>query len=376
MTHPLRITVLTSSRADYGIYLPLLRRLHASPDFELRVVAFGTHLSAFHGRTVAAIHADGFPVVAEPETLLGGDTREAISAAMGLTMMRFAAFWQEEVHRTDLIVCLGDRYEMFAAVAASLPFNIPIAHIHGGETTLGAIDNVFRHSLSQMATYHFAATPLFVDKIREMTGSSNVWHVGAMSLDNLMDMKLLSASEFQQQFGMDLSEPTILVTFHPETVAPERNLNYTEIVVEALESADMQVLITMPNADTMGNQMRPILQACIDRSPRIFGVETLGTLGYFSAMKHCAFLLGNTSSGILEAASFGRNVIDLGDRQKGRACGENVIHTAITPDALREAISQAKNLPTFTGANIYWNGGAAATICEVLRTLPVQNPGS
>ena len=140
---------------------------------KLRVVAFGTHLSAFHGRTVAAIHADGFPVVAEPETLLGGDTREAIAASMGLTTIRFASFWQEEATRTDLILCLGDRYEMFAAVAASLPFNLPVAHIHGGETTLGAIDNVFRHSLSHMASYHFAATALFAEKVREMTGSSN-----------------------------------------------------------------------------------------------------------------------------------------------------------------------------------------------------------
>ena len=154
----MNIAVLTSSRADYGIYLPLLKKLQSDPFFNLKIFVFGTHMSVFHGLTKNQIKEDGFEISREIESLVLGDSAEAISSAMGLTMLKFASVWAQEQNETDLIFCLGDRYEMFGAVMACVPFNIPVAHIHGGETTIGAIDNIFRHSLSLASKLHFVTT--------------------------------------------------------------------------------------------------------------------------------------------------------------------------------------------------------------------------
>ena len=233
----MNVGVLTSSRADFGIYLPLLRRLRQTPNVTLKIFAFGTHLSPFYGQTVQEIERNGFEVTEKIETVLAHDTASAVTLSMAITMQQFAAMWPKQADSLDVVLALGDRYEMFAAVSSSAPFNIPIAHLHGGETTLGAIDNRFRHAITQFATLHFASTKTYADKIAQMLGHSDgVFHVGSLSLDNLQDMDLLSAEAFLERYGIDLRTPTILTTFHPETVRTEGNVYYAEQIVKALDA--------------------------------------------------------------------------------------------------------------------------------------------
>lgn len=367
----MKVGVLTSSRADFGIYLPLLKALRDDPAFELETIVFGTHLSAFHGETKKNIIASGITVDHEIECMLLNDSKEAIASAMGLTMMKFATFWEQEGGKFDLVFCLGDRYEMFAAVLSALPFSIRFAHIHGGEKTLGAIDNVFRHALSHASHIHFASCEDYKERIEELLDEpEHVYNVGALSLDNILQIDLLDTEEFKEKWGVDMSKPTALITFHPETVKAELNRDFAVALVNSIKKHDeLQYLITMPNADTAGNIIRQVFIDELADCDHIYMHENLGTQSYFSAMKHAAFLLGNTSSGILEAASFDQYVINLGDRQEGRLAGENVLHTEITEQAISEAIAKVKDLPSFGSVNLYYNGGATQKIMETLKNL-------
>ena len=364
----MKIGVLTSSRADYSIYYPLLTALKNDSFFTLDVLAFGTHLSESHGHTVDQIVADGFSV-RRIEAVPKGDAPADISRTMGDTMRAFAELWP--IEKYDLVLCLGDRYEMFAAVASAVPFTMPIAHIHGGEITLGAIDNAFRHAITAMATYHFATTDVYRQRVVELTGSArNVYNVGALSIDNLSRLPLLTKDEFCQKFGIDLNLPTILITFHPETVSFARNQEYVAELIGALaQLPDYQLVITMPNADTMGNYVREHLRAFIDRHPNAVDVESFGTIGYLSCMKYCRFLLGNTSSGFVEASFFPKYVINLGRRQEGRILTPNIINCVIETQAILNAVRNVENADAPAPVAIYGNGNAAEQIVSILRSL-------
>ncbi|GAB2530927.1 UDP-N-acetylglucosamine 2-epimerase [Rufibacter soli] len=363
-----KVLVLTSSRADYGIYLPLLKKLVDDPFFELKIIAFGTHLSHFHGYTLKQIHQDGFEVFKTIESLVLGDSPEAISSAIGLTQLKFAGIWADEKDKLDLIISLGDRYEMFAAVMAAVPFNIPIAHIHGGETTLGAIDNTFRHAITLASKLHFTSTEIHAARVKELTGQTEkIYNVGALSLDNIHNMELFTIPEFQKRFGIDIRIPTVLVTFHPETVSFEANLKHTNELIAALKELPYQIIITMPNADTMGSAVREKLVAFAKQNPKVKSIESFGTLGYFSCIQHCAFLIGNTSSGIIEAASFGKYVVNIGNRQLGREGSANVFHCPVEKNAILSVIHQVESLTPYRGENIYGSGKAADKIIAVLK---------
>ena len=369
----MKIAVLTSTRADYGIYQPLLREFNRnSIDFEL--IVFGTHLSEFHGYTIKQILDDGYTVAHKVENLVLGDSPEAISSSMALTALKFSGLWATIKDKYDLTFILGDRYEMFAAVSSAIPFNISFAHIHGGEKTLGAIDNIFRHSMTQMAEYHFTSNDKYKSRVLDLIGNkeekkNKVYNVGSLSLDNLKDLELFSTTEMEAKYGIDLNKPTILLTFHPETVNPERNSAYVEEIVIALEYLKKyQVVITMPNADTGSNIIRSKLNEFITQNKdRTFGIETFGIQGYFSCMEHSSFIMGNSSSGIIEAASFAKYVIDLGNRQKGRAAGDNVIHVEIESKEIINAVKKVEEAPGLDRSNIYWQGGAAESIVNILK---------
>lgn len=367
----MRIVVLTSSRADYGIYLPLLKALHAGEYFDLELIVFGTHLSRFHGYTVEQIEKEGFKIIERVESLILGDTKEAISNAMGNTIVKFSSIWQRLEKEVDLVFALGDRYEMFAAVTASVPFNIKIAHIHGGETTLGAIDNTFRHAITLMSSLHFTSTKEYAQKVASLIASDkNTYNVGALSLDNLTAFKLLNQEDFKNKYQIDISIPTILITFHPETVSVEKNASYAEILVNTFQdlSEEFQLVITMPNADTMGSVIRERFNELEGKKYSIIRIENFGTLGYFSCMKHCAFLLGNTSSGIIEAASFGKYVINLGNRQEGRAQSENIIDSNIKYSDILAAITDLKKKGiSYKGTNVYHLKNSSQAIIKALK---------
>lgn len=365
----MKVAFLSSSRADYGIYLPLLHAMKNDPFFDVRILAFGTHLSPLHGYTINQIIKDGFVIDHRIEHILASDSEEAIATSMAIAFTKFAALWKEEKQNYDLVFCLGDRYEMFAAVSAASPFRIPFAHLHGGETTLGAIDNEFRHCITLFSSLHFTATESYSGRVAAIKGSNeNIYCVGALSLDNLSDVTLLAQEDFRKRFSIDLSQPSILVTFHPETVNTEANReNALELVKALNELNGYQIIFTMPNADTMGNTMRKVYGQFADASDRVVLVENFGTEGYFSCMNLCALVVGNSSSGIIEAASFGKYVVDIGDRQKGRATSANVIHCEAKADEILRACREGLKKGTYTGANIYQRKNAAKNIIEITK---------
>jgi len=365
----MRIAVLTSSRADYGIYHPLLKAMANDSYFDLRLIVFGTHLSSFHGYTIESIREDGFVIDCSIEHILSSDSKEAIATSMGLAFIKFASFWEKSKELYDLVFCLGDRYEMFAAVSAATPFGIRFAHFHGGETTLGAIDNEYRHSITLFSEFHFTSTDSYADRVAQILGHSRkIYSVGSLSLDDLNDIELMSTEELSSRFSFDITIPTILVTFHPETVAPEENERHARELMEALVTFNnYQILVTMPNADTHGNRMRRIYKEFATKNSSVILVESLGRLGYFSCLKHCAIVAGNSSSGIIEAASFGKYVVNVGNRQNGRAVSDNVINCANQRNEISASIEKGLSLGYYAGSNVYYKPSVAQQIIQVLK---------
>jgi GDP/UDP-N,N'-diacetylbacillosamine 2-epimerase (hydrolysing) len=363
-----KIGFLTSSRADYSIYLPLLKQVFQDDFFFPEIIAFGSHLSPSFGYTVKAIENDGFIVQHKIEnTIAQKDSPEAIADAIGIAISKFSGFWRDK--RFDKVVALGDRYEMFAACIATVPFNMKVAHIHGGEETLGAIDNVFRNSITQVADLHFTSTEIYRQRVIAIKNSQkDVYNTGALSLDNLKSLRLYNKEEFFERIGIDINKPSILFTFHPETVSFEKNEFFIEEIIAAFKSIEnYQFIITMPNADTLGNLIRKKLEAFIEETPHAFGIESFGTIGYLTAMKYCSFLLGNTSSGFGEAAFFPKYVINLGSRQNGRIVTANICSIPISKNAILQAVAEYPSAIFPASIDIYGDGTAAKQIVNILK---------
>jgi GDP/UDP-N,N'-diacetylbacillosamine 2-epimerase (hydrolysing) len=364
----MKIAILTSSRADYGIYVPLLKKLQADTFFETTIIAFGTHLSKFHGYTLQEIQRDGFAPVHTISALLSADDQQGIATSYALTALKFADYWA--ANRYDIVLCLGDRFEMSAAVQAGIPYGIKFAHIHGGETTLGAIDNIYRHQITLAASLHFTSCDAYAEKVISLTGSSErVYVTGALSLDEMEQFVPVEAGLLHSRFGI-ASGSFALVTFHPETVNPQRNPVLAAEMRAALSelSAELQLVVTMPNADTMGTVFRQELEALKTESAgRVILVENFGKENYFSAMHHAQLLIGNSSSGILEAASFGKRVVNVGDRQLGRAKSGNTVDVPFNNAAIISATRQAIAAGKYEGVNVYYRKGAAASIIQALK---------
>jgi GDP/UDP-N,N'-diacetylbacillosamine 2-epimerase (hydrolysing) len=367
----MEVLVLTSSRADFGIYLPLLKKLQKGKEFQLKILAFGTHLSSYHAFTIQQIHDAGFEVDYQISSLLTKDDPEDIATSYSLTALKFSDFWKEKKGKFDWVLVLGDRFEMAAAVAAGIPFNIPFAHIHGGETTLGAIDNIYRHFITLASKLHFVSLERYKERVFQLLDyqDNNCIVAGSLSLDNLKEIQLLSIDSFRDKWGIDLNIPSVLITVHPETVSYEDNEHFSLEVYKALKiiSQDKQLIITMPNADTAGTVFRRIfVQLQQENTSMVNLVENFGTQSYFTCMKYAGLLIGNTSSGIIEAASFKKYVLNLGDRQKGRIAGENVIHLPFVAQTILEETGIYFNR-NYEGDNLYDRGGAADIVLKKLK---------
>lgn len=368
----MKIAILTSSRADFGVYLPLLRTLSREEDIEWGLVVFGTHLSKIHGYTINQIEQERFPILHKIESLLIGDSSNSIANSYALTTAKFADFWNEQGVKYDLVFALGDRFEMAAAVSAAIPFGVRIAHISGGEITEGAIDNIYRHFISLASTLHFVSAAAFEARLKELLDDkqARIYNVGALSLENLEQIELLTIDEFYKKWHIDLSKPTLLVTVHPETVAYQKNDDYCKEISAALKTlaASFQVVITMPNADTSGLIYRSAFTQLAEDIPSIYTIENFGTQSYFTCMKYAKLLVGNTSSGIVEAASFNKYVLNLGDRQKGRLCGENVIHLPFIEELIvKNAHEYASKV--YLGGNLYQQSQPSANILTHIRSF-------
>lgn len=364
----MKIGVLTSSRADFGIYLPLLNDLKDDSFFELRLIVFGTHLSPFHGNTIYEINEKGFDDIDCIDSILLNDTESSIAASYGLTTIKFSDYWKD--NKFDVVFCLGDRYEMSAAVQAGIPFGIKFAHIHGGETTLGAIDNIFRHQITLASTLHFTSTDQYAKKIIQLTGSKEwVYDIGSLSIADIDKSELIDESEFRKEFQIP-DTPYILVTFHPETVDPGKNEKYAIELKKSFKSisSDYFIVVTMPNADTNGAIFRSTIKELEREIPKkIKSIENFGKNNYFAAMRYSSFLLGNSSSGIIEAASFGKFVINVGNRQKGRATSENVLDSEFTYESIMNCVNRVKKIGNYEGINVYEKSSPSSRIIEAIK---------
>lgn len=364
----MKIGVLTSSRADYGIYLPLLEKLKTDSFFSLEVIAFGTHLSKSHGYTINDIIKDGYECIHKISSLVSNDDEQSITTSYGLTILKFADFWA--AHKYDLVFCLGDRFEMSAAVQAGVPFGVKFGHIHGGEITLGAIDNIYRHQITLASVLHFTAADSFKDKISALLDSSDgIYSVGSLSLDNMPLFQPIEKQVLFDKFAIPNVEYA-LVTFHPETVSSNDNYTYARSMRKALAkiAENLYLVITMPNADTLGSIYREEIEKLkADMPDRVLLIENFGKANYFSAMYYSKLLVGNTSSGIIEAASFGKRVVNIGNRQKGRAQSMNILNSSFDEDEIYTITQKAIAMGTYEGDNIYYKNGAVSSIINIVK---------
>lgn len=365
------IGVVTVARSDYGIYLPILRAIQAEPSLRLGLYVAGAHLSPEFGLTVREIEKDGFDIVERVEMLLSSDSTEGISKAMGLGLIGFAQAFART--RPDLLLVLGDRFEMHAAALAALPFRIPIAHLHGGELTEGAIDDALRHSMTKLSHLHFVSTADYARRVIQLgEAPARVIVSGAPSLDQLRQTRLITRNEFAERFHIALPEVFLLVTYHPVTLEYEQTEWQIQQLLAALRQTGLPVLFTMPNADTNGRIIRDYIRQYVaaqaDSPMPAYVVENLGTQGYASVMQMATAMVGNSSSGILEAPWFKLPVVNIGNRQRGRTRAANVIDVDYATDAILQGIQLAlsadfrQRLPTLS--HPFGDGYAAAKIVQ------------
>lgn len=369
----MKIGVLTSSRADFGIYLPLLQRLKAESYFQLEVIAFGTHLSNEHGYTISEIEQYDLGEIHKIVTVPKSDSSRDIAESIGEATKLFANFWNN--HTFDLVFCLGDRYEMFAAVSSGTPFNVKFAHLHAGETTLGAIDNAYRHAISLFSSYLFVSTNEYKERAEAIVEKSvPVFNVGALSIDNLSKIDYLTKQDFKSKFDIDLSIPTILSTFHPETVSYERNVAHIRELLSSFDELKQkyQIVITMPNTDTMGQMIRDAINEYKMNNPEVKVIESFGMIGYLTCMKYCSFMLGNTSSGFVEASYFPKFVINVGDRQKGRIETKNIFTVPVLKEEIISSVKSIENKRIPKNENVYGEGNTSQAIVEIIKQLSYE----
>ena len=366
------ICLLTSSRADYGIYKPLLESLSKDKDLDITIVAFGMHLQKKFGNTINKIKEDNFGKIDTIEGMSDKDTPFDIATSYSHLIGKFAQYWSK--NSFDYVIALGDRFEMSAAVQSGIPFEIQFIHIHGGEETLGSLDNIYRHQITLASKIHFVASEEYLKRVSKITRSKkSIYNYGALSLDGIDKIKLPKWSTVCKQFDIK-NEDYILVTFHPETVGLEKNKSYADIVFESLAkiSKKTNILITLPNADASGDLYRSTMKKLAISFPKkVFLVENFGRENYFAAMKNSSMMIGNTSSGILESASFKKYVINVGDRQKGRLKNKNVFDVPFSKDKIFQKYNSIKKLAEYSGKNIFFKKNTAEKIIDTIKSYDI-----
>ena len=367
MNSQIKIGVLTSSRADYGIYKHLLKIFHADPKIELSLIVFGMHLQKQYGETIKEIINDNYHnKLCKVFGMPFEDSKLDISKGYGELVKSFSEFWNKKTF--DLVFALGDRFEMSAAVQAGLPFELKFAHIHGGEISLGSIDNVFRDQISVASQLHFTSTLHSANRLKRLLiKKEKIYNVGSLSLDNLNKNPIPSWETVCEKFSIPRKTPFILITFHPETIRAEKNkLNVNIIYKTLIELSKLShLIITQSNADNYGKLFRNMNHRLKKENPKNFSViESFGKMNYFSAIKNSKFLLGNSSSGIIEAASFGKYVINVGNRQSGRIRSKNIIDVNFNKNDIINSAKILLNKSVFKGKNLYKSDDTAIKILK------------
>lgn len=334
------IAVLTATRAEYGLLRPLIARIHEDEDLELSLLVTGAHLSAAFGNTCQEIVEDGFPIAVKIPILEESDTAKAVSRTMANALDGFGGYFEE--HRADLLIVLGDRYETIAVCLAAMNARIPIAHIHGGEITEGAVDDAIRHAITKFSYLHFPATQAYARRIIQLGESPDrVFPVGALGVENIRRVSLLSKEELEASINFSLGASYAVVTFHPVTLEDSDAGSQFQELLDTLEHFDMKYIITKANADANGHVINHMIDHYALAHENVYAIASLGMRRYLSAIKYCTMVIGNSSSGIIEAPSFQVPTVDIGDRQRGRTAAASVIHCKTGREEIRRAMEEA-----------------------------------
>ena len=373
-----KICVVTGTRAEYGLLYWLIKEIQASDKLVLQLVVTGMHLSPEFGLTYRQIEQDGFFIDRKVEMLLSSDSEVGISKSMGLGMIGFAEAYADL--KPDLMVVLGDRYESFAAATAATVARIPVAHLHGGETTEGVFDEAFRHSITKMSHLHFTSTAVYRNRVIQLGENPDyVFNVGAIGIDNIRKLDLLSKEALEKELGFEFNKRNLLITFHPVTLESSSAGRQFQELLSALDSLDETHLIfTKANADTDGRIINQLIDDYVAQNDsKALAFTSMGQVRYLSAMQYVDGVVGNSSSGLLEAPSFRIGTINIGDRQKGRVKADSVIDCGSSKDQIKAAISQLygrkfkKQLSI--AINPYGIGEVAEKIVSIINGIDIEN---
>lgn len=371
-----KVCIITGTRAEFGLLRYLMQEIRESSELVLQVVATGTHLLPEYGQTYLEVEQAGFLIDYKVEMLLGGDSAIAVTKSVGLGVIGFADAFASL--QPDLIVVLGDRFELLSAVTAALIAGIPIAHLHGGETTEGAFDEAIRHSITKMSHLHFVAASDYARRVIQLgEHPERVFLVGGLGIDAIKRVKLLDRDALEDALDFKLGNRNLLITFHPVTLEGENSPCQMNALLEALaELEDTHLIFTLPNADTGGRKLAAMVETFVRNHPRARAYTSLGQLRYLSCMQYVDGVVGNSSSGLAEAPSMGVGTVNIGDRQKGRLSASSVIHCGADYDSIHKALLRLYD-PTFretlpTTKNPYGNGGASKKIATIIKNYPLD----
>lgn len=347
-------------------------------DLQLQIVATNMHLSPEFGLTYKEIEYDGFTIDKKVQMLLSSDTENATVKSIGLATIGFADAFEDL--RPDILLILGDRYEMLAAVTASLIYKIPVAHLHGGEITEGAYDDAIRHAITKLSHLHFTSTEDYRKRVIQLGESPDrVFNVGALGVENILNTPLLSKEEFEKSINFSLGDKSLLVTFHPVTLENNSVEQQFQDLLDVLEEdySGYRIVFTMPNSDTDGHSLIRMVNGFVENNKNSVSFQSLGKIRYFSALKYMDAVIGNSSSGIIEAPSMGIPTLNIGDRQKGRIAAPSVINCIPVKEAIKEgmAITLSDRVRKIAEQkmNPYMKYGTADSILKVLREYPLSN---
>lgn len=372
----MKICVVTGTRAEYGLLYWLMKEIEKHESLQLQLVVTGAHLSPEFGLTYQEIEKE-FVIDKKIEMLLSSDTSVGISKSMGLAQISFAEAYEEM--KPDLLILLGDRYEIFSAASAAMIARIPIAHLHGGETTEGAFDESIRHAITKMSHLHFTATDEYRNRVLQLGENPNyVFNVGGLGIDNIKKLDLLSKEAFEESIDFKLNKKNILVTFHPVTLENETAREQFEQVLEAIDQLqETNIIFTKANSDTNGRVINSMIDEYVRKHcSKSTAFTSLGQLRYLSALQYVDAVVGNSSSGLIEAPSFNIATINIGDRQKGRIQASSVVDCKPTCEDITKAFetvySDAFKTTLIEVNNPYGNGGASKQIVDVLLNLSLD----
>jgi len=374
----MKICIVTGTRAEYGLLKPLMDKIKGDADFTFQLLVTGAHLSPEFGLTYKQIEADGYPIDAKVEMLLSSDTPEGITKSMGLGMVGYADALKQL--QPDLLIILGDRYEMLAVASTALIFRIPIAHIHGGEITEGAYDDAIRHSITKMSALHFTSTEAYRKRVIQLGEQpERVFNVGAIGLDNFKSLTLLTKDQLEKELNIRFKKYNYLVGFHPETLSKQSVKEQFEELLKAIDKQnDSFFIFTKANADTNGRIINQMVERYVQENPdRAVLFTSLGSLRYLSVMKAATAVVGNSSSGILEAPSIPTATINIGDRQKGRIQANSILNCEAKLQEIEGCIDKVKSKEfrhiVVKSINPYGNGNTSQQIMNVLKSLNLRD---